>query len=124
MLNAPYSPLAFAYGGQASDSLVSPVPLAPFASPAPLSYVGHCLNPALIMGLREQGSSGSIASGYGLDHRAVEVRSSAETKGFFSLASVSRPTLGPTQPPVQWVPGVLSQGLKRGRGVTLTTHPI
>jgi hypothetical protein len=31
--------------------------------------------------------------------------------------------LGPTQPPVRWVPGVLSLGLKRGRGVTLTTHP-
>jgi hypothetical protein len=31
----------------------------------------------------------------------------------FPLASVSRPTLGPTQPPVQWVPGVLSPGLKR-----------
>jgi hypothetical protein len=25
--------------------------------------------------------------------------------------------------PVQWVPGVLSPGVKRGRGVMLTTHP-
>jgi hypothetical protein len=25
--------------------------------------------------------------------------------------------------PIQWVPGVLSPGVKRGRGVTLTTHP-
>jgi hypothetical protein len=40
----------------------------------------------------------------------------------FPPASVSRPALGPTQPPVQWVPGVLSPGLKHGRGVTLTTH--
>jgi hypothetical protein len=44
-------------------------------------------------------------------------------KGFFPLTSVSRPALGPTQPPVQWVPGVVSPGVKRGRGVTLTTHP-
>jgi hypothetical protein len=29
----------------------------------------------------------------------------------------------PTQPPIQWVPGILYQGIKRGRGVTLTTHP-
>jgi hypothetical protein len=41
----------------------------------------------------------------------------------FPLSSVSRPALGPTQPPVQWVPGVLSPGVKRGRGATLTTHP-
>jgi hypothetical protein len=33
----------------------------------------------------------------------------------FPLASVSRPALGPTQPPVP--------GVKRGRGVMLTTHP-
>jgi hypothetical protein len=39
------------------------------------------------------------------------------------LTSVSRPALGPTQPPVQWVPRVLSPVVKRGRGVTLTTHP-
>jgi hypothetical protein len=40
----------------------------------------------------------------------------------FPLAPVSRPALGPTQPPVQWVLGVLSPGVKRSRGVMLTTH--
>jgi hypothetical protein len=36
-------------------------------------------------------------------------------KRFFSTAS--RLALGPTQPPIQWVPGVISPGVKR-----LTTH--
>jgi hypothetical protein len=38
------------------------------------------------------------------------------------LTFVSRPSLGPTQPPVQWVPLVLSPRLKRGRSVKLTTR--
>jgi hypothetical protein len=42
----------------------------------------------------------------------------------FPLSSMPKPALGPTQPPVQWVPGVLSPGVKRGRGATLTTHRI
>jgi hypothetical protein len=37
----------------------------------------------------------------------------------FPLPAASRPALGPTQPPVQWAPGV-----KGGRGVMLTTHPL
>jgi hypothetical protein len=61
-----------------------------------------------------RGSSVSLVSYYGLDDRAIDVR---------SPASVSRPDLRPTQPPVQWVLGVLSPGVKRGWGVTLTTHP-
>jgi hypothetical protein len=45
-------------------------------------------------------------SGYGLEDREIEVRSLAEARDF-SSTSVSRPALGPTQPPVQRVPGVL-----------------
>jgi hypothetical protein len=41
----------------------------------------------------------------------------------FPLATASRQALGPTQPPTQWVPAVLSPELKQSPGVTLTTHP-
>jgi hypothetical protein len=53
------------------------------------------------------------------------IRGSIPGRGerIFPLACVSRPALGPTQSPVQRVPGILSPGLKRGRGVTLTSHP-
>jgi hypothetical protein len=60
----------------------------------------------------EPGSSVSIVSAYGLDDRAIEVRSPAEKKGFLPLASVSRPALGPIQPTVEWVLKVLSPGLR------------
>jgi hypothetical protein len=69
----------------------------------------------------EPGSSVCIVSGYGLDDWGLIP---GRGERIFPLTSVSRPALGPTQPPVQWVSRVLSQGLKRGRGVTLTTHPI
>jgi hypothetical protein len=69
--------------------------------------------------MRSRGSSVSIVTDYGLNERdSISDRG----RGFF-LVSASRPALGPTQPPVQWVPGVLSPGIKRGRGVMLTTHP-
>jgi hypothetical protein len=71
--------------------------------------------------LRNWGSSVSIVSGYGLDDRAIGF-DPRRGERIFPLAFVSRPALGPTQPPVQWVPGVLSPEVKRGRGVTLTTH--
>jgi hypothetical protein len=39
------------------------------------------------------------------------------------LASVPRPALRHTQPPIKWVPEVLSPGVKHGWVMTLTTHP-
>jgi hypothetical protein len=61
-------------------------------------------------------------SEYGLDDRVIEVLSPTGAEDFF-LAPASRPALRLTQPSIQWVPGVPSPGVKRGRGVTLTTHP-
>jgi hypothetical protein len=72
--------------------------------------------------MMSQVSSASIVSDYGLDDRAIGF-DPRQGQRIFPIASFIRPALGPTQPPAQWVPRVLSPGLKSGRGVTLTTHP-
>jgi len=73
-----------------------------------------CISPLLIT---ESGSSVSIVTGYGLDGPGIESRWGRD------FPHLSRPSLGSTQPPVQWVPG-LTPGVKSGRGMTLTPpHP-
>jgi hypothetical protein len=47
-----------------------------------------------------------IALGYRLDDRGTRVR-------IFLFTTASRTALGPTQLPIQWVPGALSMGVKR-----------
>jgi hypothetical protein len=47
--------------------------------------------------------------GYGLDDREFE---SWQGLGIFFITTF-RPDLGPTQPPIQWIPGALSLGEKR-----------
>ena len=65
----------------------------------------------------EPGSIVGIATGYGLDGPGIEFQWGRD------FSHLSRTALGSTQPPVQWVPD-LSPGVKSGRGVTLTPHPL
>jgi hypothetical protein len=61
---------------------------------------------------RSRDSSVGIALGYGLEDRGPRVRFPAGL-GIFLFTTASRTALGPTQPPIQWVPGALSLGVKR-----------
>jgi hypothetical protein len=69
------------------------------------------------------GSSVSVMSDYGLDHRAIGVRSPTEAKDISSNLSVQT---GSGAHPASCAMGTGGPfpGAKRGRGVTLTTHPI
>jgi hypothetical protein len=58
---------------------------------------------------------------YGLDGRgSIPDRG----RGFFPLSFAFRPARRLTQPPVQWVSGVLFQGVRSGRGVMLAAHTL
>jgi hypothetical protein len=55
-------------------------------------------------------SAVSIVTGYGLDSRGRS--SSPGWDKVFLIFTSSRPVLGPTQPPIQWIPRALSSGVK------------
>ena len=65
--------------------------------------------------LTGRGSAVGIVTRYGLDGPGIESRWGRD------FPYPSRPVLGPTQLPVQWVPG--PSWPQSGRGVALATHP-
>jgi hypothetical protein len=67
-------------------------------------------------------SSVRIVSDYGLGNGWLAF-DSRQRQRIFTLASVSSPAVGPTQPLVQWVSAVRSPWVKRGLGVMLIIHP-
>jgi hypothetical protein len=67
--------------------------------------MSHCIR-------ESRDSSGGIPLGYGLDSRGSRVQFPAGV-GIFLLTTATRTALGPIQPPIQWVPGALSLGVKR-----------
>jgi hypothetical protein len=66
---------------------------------------------SIIKHYRSRDSAVCIASGYGLDDLGVGVRVPVGSRIF---SKSSRPALGPTQPPIQWVPGAFPGGSPRG----------
>jgi hypothetical protein len=74
-----------------------------------------------IMNMLEYGvDSNPLVLGYGLDNRGFESRQGLRV---FLLTTASRPALVSTHPPIQWVPGALSLGIKRpGHGADHNLH--
>jgi hypothetical protein len=54
-----------------------------------------------------------IATSYGLDVRGVGVRVPVGSRIYLSPHRPDRRALGFTQPPIKWIPGALSPGIKR-----------
>jgi hypothetical protein len=61
-----------------------------------------------------QDSLAGTATGYGLDGRGIGVRVDVGAK-IFLVSTSCRPVLGPTKPPIKWVPWTSSPGVKRPR---------
>jgi hypothetical protein len=68
----------------------------------------------------EPGYFNGTALGYRLDDGGFQSRKGLE---IFLFTTASRPVLRPYQPPIQWIPGDLSLGIKRPRRETDHSPP-
>jgi hypothetical protein len=59
--------------------------------------------------MKSRDSSVRVTTGYGLDTQG----SIPSRRKLFLFSVTFIPSLGPTQSPIQWVPGTLSSGVKR-----------
>jgi hypothetical protein len=78
--------------------------------------MGHSHLCTSLVNLGSRDSIGGIVTSYGLDDHRVRVRVPVGSRIFLFTSSTL--ALGPTQPPLHWVPGALSPGVKQpGREV-------
>jgi hypothetical protein len=83
----------------------------------------YYISSTVLDNFRSRVSSGSIVSDYGLDDRAIGVQSPAGAEDFSSSVCVQTGSGAHPASCTMDTGGVLSPGVKRGRGVMLTTHP-
>jgi hypothetical protein len=72
----------------------------------------NLLDMSTLTTVKSRDSSVGIALGYGLDDRGSRVQS-RRGLGIFHFTTASRTVLRPTQPPIQWILGAISLGVKR-----------
>jgi hypothetical protein len=86
-------------------------------------YSSYSFTTSVLDAVSGQHHAPCTVSDYGLDDRAIEVRSPAEAKDIFLYPLCPDRLWGPPSLLYNGYLGVLSPGVKRHRGVTLTTHP-
>jgi hypothetical protein len=84
-----------------------------------LAQIRNCLQPSAGAGVAQ--SVQCLTTGWMTGRSGFDPR---QRQRIFPLSSVSRPALRPTQPPVQWVPGVLSPGVKARPGRDADHSPL